>query len=194
MAMSRWLSFDFDAEKFVHTACYLVARCPDVTKMKLFKLLYFADKRHLLTCGRPIIGDRYLKMDYGPVPSRAYNLIKHDDLAKPEDQELFDDYLLVKGDKIECIAAPNLGHLSVTDLEVFNEVVRDYGQLTAGQLSKISQREIAWENAELNSEMDYRLLFAKQPGTEAIEKLVQEDQELKDTLAEIKFEEQYAWL
>ena len=87
--MSRWLSFDFDAEKFVHTACYLVARCPDVTKMKLFKLLYFADKRHLLTCGRPIIGDRYLKMDYGPVPSRAYNLIKHDDLAKPEDDEWY---------------------------------------------------------------------------------------------------------
>lgn len=192
--MSRRLSFDFDAEKFVHTASYLVQHCPDVTKMKLFKLLYFADKTHLLTYGRPIIGDRYIKMDHGPVPSRAYNLIKHDDLAKPEDQELFDDYLLVKGNNIEIIAAPNLGHLSETDLEILNGVVRDYGQLTAGQLSKISHREIAWETAELNSDMDYRLLFAKQPGTEAIEKLVQEDQELKDALAEIAFEERYAYI
>ena len=37
------------------------------------KLLYFADKSHLLGHGAPILGDVYWCMDYGPVPSFALN-------------------------------------------------------------------------------------------------------------------------
>ena len=60
--MSRRIAFEFDVEKFVNASVYLVERCPEVTKMKLAKLLYFADKEHLLAYGRTITGDRYIKM------------------------------------------------------------------------------------------------------------------------------------
>jgi uncharacterized phage-associated protein len=192
--MSRRLTFDFEAEKFVSAASYLAQRCPDMTKMKLCKLLYFADKQHLLTYGRPIIGDRYIKMDHGPVPSRAYNLIKHDDRAKPEEQEFFNDYLTVQGNDVKSISPPNLSYLSETDIEVLDEVIRTYGSLTASQLSKLSHREPAWQNADLNADLDYRLVFANQPGTEGIERLVQEDQQLKDALADEEFEDRIALL
>jgi uncharacterized phage-associated protein len=43
---------------------------------KIFKILYFADQKHVKKMGRPIFQDDYIKMPYGPVPSTAYDLLK----------------------------------------------------------------------------------------------------------------------
>jgi len=191
--MSRRLAFDFDVERFVAATSFLVEKCPEVTKIKLFKLLYFADKRHLLTYGRPIIGDRYIKMDHGPVPSKGYNLVKRDERANAEDQELFDAYVTVQGNDLKTVNPPNLAYLSETEIEVLDEVVREYGLLTAGQLSKLSHRDPAWMNAELNSDMDLRWIFVGGSENERLmERLAQEDQELRDELIEAGFEGPFA--
>jgi uncharacterized phage-associated protein len=187
--MSRRVTFDFDALKFVNASAYLVERCPEVTKMKLAKLLYFADKEHLLSYGRPVTGDRYIRMEFGPVPSSGYNLMKHDDRASVEDQALFDRHLNVDGNDVILKAQANLRHLSETDREVLDAVVSKYANLTPAQLSKISHREPAWHNAEMNAEMDYRLLFAGSEDAEEVQKLVEDDQALKDALVEIELEE-----
>src|ERR1700723_3107507 len=68
------LTFEFSLDKLVQAIAYFSkSGIPDLTKLKIAKLLYFADKVHLLEHGRPIIGDVYWCMDYGPVPSFALN-------------------------------------------------------------------------------------------------------------------------
>lgn len=68
------LTFEFNLEKLVQAIAYFSkAGIRDLTKLKVAKLLYFADKMHLLEHGQPIIGDVYWCMDYGPVPSFALN-------------------------------------------------------------------------------------------------------------------------
>ncbi len=42
----------------------------------LLKMLYIADRLALKTMDQPITGDRYVSMDYGPVLSGVYDLIK----------------------------------------------------------------------------------------------------------------------
>src|SRR5580698_7181398 len=99
--MSRKLSFEFDPRKFANASAYLVKHCSEVTRMKLAKLLYFADKLHLIRYGQPIIGDRYFKMEWGPVPSNGYNVIKHDEeRAGLEAVWLFESYLADDGRNI----------------------------------------------------------------------------------------------
>lgn len=43
---------------------------------ELFKILYFADQEHIKIYGRPITGDKYIAMKYGPVPSFLYDILK----------------------------------------------------------------------------------------------------------------------
>jgi hypothetical protein len=68
-------------------------------------------------------------------------------------------------------------------------VITKYGHLTPAQLSKLSHREPAWQNADMNAEMDYRLFFAGTDGTEEVQRLVENDQELKDALVDVELEE-----
>lgn len=186
--MSRQIRFLFDPYKFVNVVAYLAGRCTEATKMKISKLLYYADKEHLLTYGRPIIGDRYVKMEYGPVPSMAYSLMKHDDRASADDQALFDERIAINGMKLSVTVAPDLRYLSETDLEVLDLVIARYGDMTPATLSTLSHREPAWEHAQMNREMDYRLMFAGS-GADEINEIVQADQEIRDALTDIELED-----
>src|SRR5882724_2767190 len=47
-----------------------------INKMKALKLVYFADRYHLRKYGRPVVGDEYLAMNYGPVASGTKDLAK----------------------------------------------------------------------------------------------------------------------
>ena len=63
--------FDIDKSKAINSILFILKELGDKKSdaHKVFKILYFADQKHLVTYGRPITGDTYLKMTYGPVPS-----------------------------------------------------------------------------------------------------------------------------
>src|SRR5690348_14038914 len=66
------IKFEFNLDKLINAIVFFCERgITDLTKLKVAKLLYFADKKHLLEHGRPILGDLYVCMDLGPVPSLA---------------------------------------------------------------------------------------------------------------------------
>src|SRR5258706_5031900 len=66
------LHFKFSLTKFIQAIVFLSrSGVSDLTKLKAAKLLYFADKEHLLRYGRPIIGDVYYALNLGPLPSQA---------------------------------------------------------------------------------------------------------------------------
>src|SRR5690606_40518414 len=45
---------------------------------KLMKLMYFADRDHLVKYGFPITGDMYIKLPYGPVPSFSNFVLRNE--------------------------------------------------------------------------------------------------------------------
>ena len=130
-------------------------------------------------------------MEFGPVPSSAYNLMKRDDRATAEDQEVFDRFLLVDGNDIKAKMPPDLNYLSETDVEALDYALHQYGHLTPAQLSKLSHNEPAWREAGMNSDMDYRLLLVED---EAMAQMVQADQQLRDALEQVDVEELLASL
>jgi hypothetical protein len=62
--------FRFNQHKAVAAVAYLVSKKIDaLDKYKLAKLLFLADKHHLVRFGRPITGDEYYALPHGPIPS-----------------------------------------------------------------------------------------------------------------------------
>ncbi len=71
------IQFRFHPEKAVEAAAiFLKLHGKPMKHLGLLKMLYIADRLALKRMDQPITGDRYLSMDYGPVLSGVYDLIK----------------------------------------------------------------------------------------------------------------------
>jgi uncharacterized phage-associated protein len=63
-------------EACVQAIHFLLNNFGTMDKLKIVKLIYFADKRHLIFGGRTITGDDYMAMGHGPVGSMVFDVLK----------------------------------------------------------------------------------------------------------------------
>jgi uncharacterized phage-associated protein len=152
------LRFTVDAKKVVNTILFFAGRCTDPTKMKISKLMFYADKLHLNKYGRPVTGDSYIKMRFGPVPSMALNLMRQQAYYESA-SELFDHSVSVKGNNIIPLVDFDRGTFSRSDIAVLEEVLATYGAKSAATLSEASHVEPAWCNAAMNRKIDFEQFF-----------------------------------
>jgi len=154
------LTFEFSIEKLVHAIAYFSkSGIRDLTKLKAAKLLYFADKRHLLEHGRPILGDVYFCMDFGPAPSVSLNEMSAA-ITDPEvvstnagdasDAGLFSKVLNVKKlfHKYPRFEVRDGGYdpsvFCQTELGALQYTVNMYGFKSAKELVDITHNEPTW--------------------------------------------------
>lgn len=194
--MSR-ITFNFKLEKLVHALAYFSKKgVRNLTKLKAAKLLYFADKEHLLRYGRPILGDVYFCLPYGPVPSLALNEMS-DAIAAPEvedeDRSLFKRVLRVHkswfaGHPVFESKGFDPDVFSESELEILEEITEKYGGYTAGQLVDITHNEPTWTIAneartpEGRAPIPYELFFvgASEQAQQMLAVLQSESEERKE--------------
>jgi len=80
------MPFRFNLSKAIQAAGVLVKTTAHerMSRLRLLKLLYIADRESLALTGRPITGDCVVAMRHGPVLSRVYDCIKGADPAQAE--------------------------------------------------------------------------------------------------------------
>jgi len=178
--MAKTIRFQFMPEKFANAVTYLALKCPGPTKMKICKLLFYADKRHLLKYGRPITGDQYYKLPHGPIPTRGLDMLRGK--AGEAEVALLEKYISIVGNCIYPRRAPDKKVFSKTDLASMDWVCKQYGQLGAIELRRISHTEPSWIKAEERGPMDFALFFESTPEARAVKKLVELEQESRDVL------------
>jgi uncharacterized phage-associated protein len=154
------IKFEFNLDKLIHTiAFFSQQRIHDLTKLKVAKMLYFADKKHLLEFGAPIIGDVYFCMEFGPVPSFALN--EMNEAITRSEVECSDTSDYSKMSSVLKVKKPLFGGhphfearqdfnrtLFVTsELSVLDYVAREYGPRSAAQLVALTHNEPTWRIA-----------------------------------------------
>jgi uncharacterized phage-associated protein len=196
------IRFRFAPEKLVQALVFFAQRgVRDLDKMKAAKLLFHADKYHLLKYGRPVIGDQYACMEYGPVPSASLNVmndvVAHDKHFRPLVKDLFDEYLTVEKSMFRKYAVfrarkePDLDVFSESDIEALDYAQRAYGSMPAWKLSEQSHDEPSWRLANEQRApgssviMDYRLFFEGHPEAADMLRFVEAQQEDRDVAEEI---------
>jgi uncharacterized phage-associated protein len=153
--------FQFNESKAVEALVYIAQRWPGITPFYLSKVLFFSDRDHLREYGRPVIGDIYIAMDNGPVPSRVYDIVKGR-------LDFFGDPAAIKAAlRIDRDAQyPQVFHRREPDIEQFSET--DIAALSAAvdfcrgksflYLSNLTHNEEAWSSAARDTEMSLELL------------------------------------
>lgn len=196
------IRFRFAPEKLVQALAFFSDRgVRDLDKMKAAKLLFHADKYHLLTYGRPVIGDQYACMEYGPVPSASLNVMNDvlddDRHFPPIAKELFDEYLSVERRIFRKYAIfrakkkPDLDVFSDSDVEALEYAFKNFGTKSAWQLSEESHDEPSWKIANegrapgSSVTMDYRLFFEGHPEATDMLRFVEAQQEDRDSAEEL---------
>jgi uncharacterized phage-associated protein len=150
--------FKFDFEKAINAVLYITKSIKNPDFHKIFKILYFAEQKHISRYGRLIVGDQYYAMNNGPVPSRIYDIFKciKGDSFYP-DQDNLSKYFEIKDEfYIHPKADVNVEVFSETDIECLNESIEENKNLTFDQIKRKSHKDEAYKNAnQLNDKISF---------------------------------------
>lgn len=149
--MAFRLQFRPKYDKIVELLLYLVHQKPDVDHYAASKYVYLADRNHFNKYFRPITFDRYGAMPWGPVALKTYELLKQEFGAMHAAGITSLPFKTTKVDKIIYLSEPeraaNLDLFSETDLEEFDEVLREYGHLSMPELHELTMQDTAYKKA-----------------------------------------------
>lgn len=165
--MSR---FRFDFDKALEAILYIAQRIRAPTFHKVSKVLYFGDLMHLERYGRFITGDRYIAMEYGPVPSGTNDIMRaaRGEARRSRDREAIVNAFQVPGRyTIRPLRDARLPVFSRSDLECLDRSIELHGHKTFGQLADESH-DAAWHATAEGKEMPLAAIVAMLPNPDEL--------------------------
>ena len=159
----------FDVEKAIEVLLYITSRRISEAYTSL-KIVYFADKEHLMRYGRLICGDTYIAMNHGAVPSGTYDIVK---IARGDSSFKLDldfdlqEVFKIDGNSITPLREPNLDYLSKSDIECLESAIATYGSMTFQQL-KDRSHDKAYESADINDVIPVEEIIKTLPNSESL--------------------------
>jgi uncharacterized phage-associated protein len=169
--------------KIVTILNYLSTKLVSLDKLKAVKLLYFIDKLHLLEYGRFVTDDVYIKMKYGPVPTRILDIINDSDNLFNDDKKYLNKYINIDSNNFKNITSkksPDLNELSKSEIKIIDKVLEEYGKFSSNKLIDISHKEYAWINAQNQDPLNFDDIIIDLPEDKK-EELLEHYREYKET-------------
>lgn len=141
---------EFNLEKAINAVLYVAYKLRKKDIHRIFKILYFADRDHLSEYGRSITGDSYVRMEYGPVPSSLYDIIKavRGDgywSSKVDSIKLYFD--ITDNKNLIPKKVPDMDVLSPSDIEELDKYCSEFQCLSFKKVTD-SSHLFSWKNTE----------------------------------------------
>jgi uncharacterized phage-associated protein len=135
-------------EKIKAVILYIMQSFADgVDYIKLFKILYFAQRDHLAKYGKVIVDDSFHALKHGPVPAYTYKGLQIAE-GKPLEGD-FNDFLKdfeVREKKVYAKSKPNMDYISGADKRSLDASIEKYKDIDPYDLSDLSH-DSAWRKA-----------------------------------------------
>jgi len=133
-------------------------------KVKLMKLFYFVDFLHVKKYGTPVTFDRYIKLEYGPIPSTVKNLV--DDAETDIDNSILADTIDIKqndGMNMHKVVArrklngEDLKLFTPSEINILQQVCKRFGASNTDLIKEVSHNEAPWRESQWYQEIPYTL-------------------------------------
>ena len=148
----------FRKDETMQALLYILSKIELCNIHKAFKILYFADQMHLAQYGRSITGDTYIAMEYGPVPSSLYDIVKAvrgDSYFAAQAEEFRPLIAFHNKYTMKALLPPNLDYLSPTDIECLDRYIAQLDPLSFEEITILSHGE-AWQNTAQNRNISFK--------------------------------------
>jgi len=149
---------NFNEKRAIAAILYLVNKEGAMDLYALLKTLYYAEKYHLQQWGRTVTGDTYHRLQYGPVPSKMYDMLKsiRGDGFWPRD---LSEILEFKDPRTVVAKVPSdLRRLSKTDIETLDRSFRERGHKSFKELCDEAHTDTAFKRSEARKMTDEDLV------------------------------------
>ena len=123
----------------IELAYYILGRIKNVKHLKLQKLIYYIEAWHLAVFGESIVRDEFEAWLHGPVSRKVWREFK-------DASQL---YAVITADKDRCRQAERqiTRALDEDQVELIEDVLKEYGSKTAYHLEMLTHREQPWIEA-----------------------------------------------
>ncbi len=140
------MSFQFSHRKATQTLNFLARQAGGtIHKLKALKLVYFADRYHLRRFGRPVIGDEYLAMQYGPVPSNTKDIAEMSGFLGAEESQYAKEFIRpISNYSYRSVAAVEEAVFSQSDREAMTWAWARFGRFGRFELAELTHRYREW--------------------------------------------------
>jgi uncharacterized phage-associated protein len=113
-----------------------------MTRLRLLKLLFIADRMSIKEMGFPILGSKIVAMDNGPLHSAIYDLIKGNHPAEP----IWSKYIMTDGPRdVVMVDEPDLSKLSRPEIALLARVSDDHVQQDDWTISNLTREFEEWK-------------------------------------------------
>jgi len=164
----------------VDTIYYLLKKTGKCDKLKIIKLIYLADKYHLIKYGRTVTNDDYYAMECGPVATTAKDVLSFDKQLISHKEQKYAEQLIKRSGKFEFEANKNanvdIDTLSETDKEVLDFVANKFGKMKSSELIEYTHKYPEW--AQYKDLFENNLTRRERITVEELLSLIKEDDDL----------------
>jgi uncharacterized phage-associated protein len=137
----------------IESICFLLNNLGTIDKIHLVKLMYLADKYHLMNYGRTITGDDFIALPNGPAGSKTTDVLEYDSYILGEHinyaQSMFyvdNKYQYTVGKKCNPEA---LEMLSESDKEALDFAAEHFGKMDKWDVVKYTHELPEWKQFKL---------------------------------------------
>ena len=170
-------TFKFDVYASVTAIKLILSELGGVVDfITIFKVLYFADKKHLSKWGKPICGDTYVAMKDGPVPSRIYDEFKSlRGAPKNSVTPSFNAFKAIGTYRLQLIdRSLDFDDISESAVDSLMESIKENKALSSYELS-VKSHDSAWDKADTNNSISYVDMAESAGASEDVVHLVREN-------------------
>ncbi len=141
---------NYDNKKLTELVLYILCKTGGVDFYHIFKILYFAEMKHLAKWGSGIVPDEFCALKYGPVPTRLYDAVKELGRNGMKLSEDLSEVVKFAGEDAPNVLLPrrevNMQFLSKSEIEALDESIGEHESMTFDQLMRKSH-DAAWDEA-----------------------------------------------
>ncbi|MBF0466111.1 MAG: SocA family protein [Nitrospirae bacterium] len=137
----------------IEAVFYLLSKLGPSDKLKLIKLIYLADKFHLIRYGRTVTRDKYLAMEHGPVGSVVKDVLSFNSKSLSASElrcacALFEETDTYTFKAKQSATERDFDMLSESDIESFDFVINQFGRMTQWELRDYTHKYPEWYQHE----------------------------------------------